>query len=105
MTKSNVIPFQFESKTIRVVTDENGDTWFVASDVCAVLGISHHRDALSRLDDDERGSVRVDTLGGVQELGALNESGLYTLILRSDKPLYFIDKFPRLLDRIHSVSH
>ncbi|WP_338065358.1 Bro-N domain-containing protein [Thiospirillum jenense] len=56
--------------------------WFVAADVCAVLGIENHRDAVARLDDDERGSVKVDTLGGVQSVAAINESGLYTLILR-----------------------
>ena len=71
---------------VRVVTTENGEPLFVAKDVCDILGITKHRDALSRLDDDERGSVRVDTLGGVQEVGAITEGGLYTLIIRSDKP-------------------
>ena len=60
----------------------DGNPWFVAADVCAVLGIEKHRDALSKLDADERGSVKVDTLGGAQDMAAVNESGLYTLILR-----------------------
>ncbi|TKI86815.1 phage antirepressor KilAC domain-containing protein [Bacillus mycoides] len=62
------------------------DVWFVAQDVCDVLGINKQRDAYSRLDEDERGSVLVDTLGGTQNVNAINESGLYSLILRSRKP-------------------
>ncbi len=54
--------------------------------MCDVLDISKYRDAVSKLDDDERGSVKVDTPGGEQEMTAINESGLYTLVLRSNKP-------------------
>ena len=80
----NLMPFAFEGKSVRVI-ERDGEPWFVAADVCAVLDISKHRDALSRLDDDERGSVLVDTLGGAQEMGAINESGLYSLIMTSRK--------------------
>jgi len=58
----------------------------MAKDVCLVLGISKYRDAVSRLDEDERGSVKLDTLGGPQEVSAINKPGIYTLILRSNKP-------------------
>ena len=44
----------------------DGEHWFLAKDVCEVLGIAKYRDAISDLDDDERGSVKVDTLGGSQ---------------------------------------
>lgn len=71
---------------IRTAKDEKGNPLFVAKDVCDILGISKYRDAILRLDEDERGSVRVDTLGGIQEMGAITESGLYTLTIRSDKP-------------------
>lgn len=70
---------------IRTVVNESGELLFVAKDVCQILGISKYRDALQRLDSDETGTVRVDTLGGIQEMGAITESGLYTLIIRSDK--------------------
>ena len=63
----------------------NGEPWFVAKDICDALGIQFHRDAISRLDDDERGSVLLDTLGGRQQLTAVNESGLYNLIFQSRK--------------------
>lgn len=79
-----VMPFSFEEQAVRVLTRE-GEPWFVLADVCAVLEIAYHRDAAARLDEDERGSVVVDTPGGPQETIGINESGLYTLILTSRK--------------------
>lgn len=65
----------------------DGEPYFVAKDVCDVLEIVKHRDAVARLDDDERGRpVVVDTLGGKQSMATVNESGLYTLIFQSRKP-------------------
>lgn len=64
----------------------NGEPWFVLKDVCEVLNISKHRDVAARLDEDERESVKLDTLGGKQNMTIINESGLYNVILRSDKP-------------------
>ena len=64
----------------------NGQTWFVAKDVCKVLGIEKARNAVSRLDDDEREPVLVDTLGGTQRMSAVSESGLYHLVFQSRKP-------------------
>ena len=64
----------------------NNEPWFVAKDVCEVLGIVNHKDAASRLDDDEtRGSV-MPTPSGRQECKMVNESGLYSLIFQSRKP-------------------
>lgn len=54
--------------------------------MCTVLEIAKHRDVASRLDEDEKGSVRVDTPSGLQNMVAVNESGLYNVIIRSDKP-------------------
>ena len=65
---------------------KGGEPWFAAKDVCDYLSISKHRDAISRLDDDERGSFEVDTLGGRQNRAAVNEYGLYSLVLSSRKP-------------------
>lgn len=64
----------------------DGEPWFVAKDVCAILAISKYRDAVSDLDNDERMSISVDTLGGRQKMTAVNEFGLYNLILASHKP-------------------
>ncbi len=63
----------------------DNEPYFVAKDVCEALSIEKYRDAVARLDDDERGSLVVDTLGGNQEMTALNESGLYSLIMTSRK--------------------
>lgn len=70
---------------IRTVMIDN-EPWFVAADVCRVLEIKNNRDAISRLDEDERGVVLTDTLGGKQELTTVNEPGLYVLVLGSRKP-------------------
>lgn len=78
--------FSFESHAVRVI-DKNGEPWFVVKDVCDVLGISDARRASERLDDDERSLAPVtDSLGRQQQTFVANESGLYSLILRSDKP-------------------
>ena len=82
---SNVIPFDFESQSVRVF-EQDGETWFVANDVCKVLGHGNPRQVVSRLDDDERGVTNLDTLGGPQKTAIINESGLYSLILTSRKP-------------------
>lgn len=68
---------------LRVVKDDNGEPWFVARDVCNALGLDHtaHR----RLDADEKGLTKVQTLGGMQTVTTINESGLYTLMVRSNK--------------------
>ena len=68
------------------MTVEDGEPLFVAADVCRALEISKYRDAVSRLDEDERGSFEVDTPGGTQKMTAVTESGLYSLVLGSRKP-------------------
>lgn len=70
---------------VRIILQDN-EPWFVAKDICECLAISKHRDAISRLDTDERGSLKVDTLGGKQEMATVNEYGLYSLVLSSRKP-------------------
>ena len=62
------------------------DPWFVAKDACDCLDLANSRDAVSRLDDDEKAVGKVDTLGGSQDMMLISESGLYTLIMRSNKP-------------------
>jgi anti-repressor protein len=82
-------PFEgngFIEKSVRVAVDENGSPWWVLADVCEVLEISNPRNVAARLEDDEKGVRLMDTLGGKQELTLVNEAGLYSVILRSDKP-------------------
>jgi len=82
---SSLAVFEFKSNQVRVI-EVNGEPWFVAKDVCDVLEISNNRDAISRLDDDEKGVATTDTLGGNQEMVTVSESGLYSLVLTSRKP-------------------
>lgn len=77
--------FNFSGTDIRVVT-KDGQPWWVAKDVCDVLEIKNSRDALGRLDEDEKGVASTDTLGGTQQVQVVNESGLYSLVLSSRKP-------------------
>ena len=77
--------FTYNGNEVRTV-QKDGEPWWVLKDICEVLGISKYRDTAARLEDDEREPIRVDTLGGAQEMLCVNESGLYNVILRSDKP-------------------
>ena len=106
----NIIPFQFENNSIRVIADDLGEPWFVAADLCKVIGLSDHKGSykhhLDKLDDDERSSVPrslvmgtptsnmgviakafVEAPGGATwaepEMWVVSESGAYALILRS----------------------
>lgn len=64
----------------------DGGPWFSAGDLCVALGISDMRQAVERLDDDERGVFTVPTPGGDQSIRAVSESGMYSLVLTSRKP-------------------
>jgi prophage antirepressor-like protein len=81
----SIVKFEFEGRTLRTV-QHNGETWFVARDVCDILEISNVGDALARLDPEDRGIASIDTPGGNQEVSIVNESGLYDLVLGSRKP-------------------
>ena len=79
------VEFKFRDHSIRTLM-KDGEARFVHNDVCAALGLTNPSDALSRLDDDEKGVALTETLGGPQEMNVINEFGLYRLILRSNKP-------------------
>lgn len=70
---------------VRTLTID-GMPWFVLKDVCEALGATNDRNVAARLDTDEKGVRLMDTLGGPQKMTVINESGLYSVILRSDKP-------------------
>lgn len=81
-----ITPFVFENtQVVRTTVDDRDDPWFVAADVCRILGIKNNRDAIADLDNDEKGVALTDTPGGQQEMAIISEGGLYTLILRSRK--------------------
>lgn len=76
---AQVIPFQFEALQIRTLRIDD-QPWFVAADLCKALGIANTTQALQALDDDERSMFNIGRQGNAN---VVNESGLFTLILRS----------------------
>lgn len=84
---NNIQIFKYENNDVRTV-EINGEPWFVLKDVCGVLAmdVSKIKQVSDRLDADEKGRYSVPTHGGAQETWVINESGLYNVILRSDKP-------------------
>lgn len=79
--------FEFKGAALRTLTDENGEPWFVAKDVCDVLELSNVGQALARLDDDEKSSITLnDRTPGNPNRAIVSESGLYALVLASRKP-------------------
>ena len=70
---------------VRSVTLE-GEPWFVAADVCRALGLGNSSDVIKRLDEDERTLVSIEGASNGLPVNAVNEPGLYALILGSRKP-------------------
>ena len=88
---TGIIPLAFEDRLVRAF-ERDGEPWFVGKDVCAALDIRNHIDALSRLDEDEKGVGIADPLsrsergGGAQEVTIISEAGVYRLVFTSRKP-------------------
>lgn len=75
-----------EFGAIRAI-EVDSEPWFVLADVCKALELSTPARVAERLDDDEVSQTHItDTIGRKQEMTIINESGLYSVILRSDKP-------------------
>lgn len=81
---AQIIPFNFDAHSVRTLLI-NDQPWFVASDVAKALQYQAAKDMARNLDDDERGRQIVPTPSGDQEMTIINESGLYSAILRSRK--------------------
>jgi anti-repressor protein len=80
--------FSFENKQVRIVM-KDGNPWWVAKDVCDVLGIANPSDAIKPLDDDEKNTLGISEGirgRGNPNMAVINESGVYALIMRSNKP-------------------
>ena len=88
-TNTNNLPviFNYEGKQVRSVNID-GDLWLVAKDVCEVLEIANHWDAIKALDDDEKRQSEIPSPsnGGYSTVNVINEAGLYKLTFRSRKP-------------------
>ena len=85
MEKNEIIPFGYDDQLVRTVVID-GMPWFVAKDVCEVLELSDVSMSVAKLDDDEKLVQKLFVSGQNRDMIIVNESGLYTLILRSNKP-------------------
>lgn len=79
--------FNYNDREVRTI-QKNGEPWFVLKDVCQILGIdtSQLKKVADRLEPDEKCRNQITTVRGDKETWIINESGLYNVILRSDKP-------------------
>ena len=85
-TKNNALEvFSYKNQQVRTV-EQDGQVWFVAKDVCDVLGLSDVSMATRALDNDEKDTSKVCTLGGMQDMTIISEPGLYKLAFKSHKP-------------------
>lgn len=84
---SEIQTFNFNNASLHTLTDENSDPWFVAKDVCDILGLENSRKATADLDPDEKNTVTIrDGIPGNPNKTIISEPGLYKLIMRSRKP-------------------
>lgn len=82
---NDIKTWNYENSEIRTI-EKNGEPWWVLADVCRVLELSDTGRTAQRLDADELTRVKLVSGGQTREMYAVNESGLYAVILRSDKP-------------------
>ena len=75
----DILAFEFENTSIRVITEEQ-EPWFALPDICAGLDIVNPRKLVQRLDEDERRKFNLPRQG---ETWFVNEPGLYHVILTS----------------------
>ena len=84
---NNIQQFDFSGAALRTLTDEAGEPWFVAKDVCDILGLENSRKATAELDSDEKNTVTIsDGIAGNPNKTIISEPGLYRLVMKSRKP-------------------
>ena len=88
MDTNQITRFDFHGANVRLLTDEQGEPWFVAKDICDVLELTNVGEALRALDDDEKNTIRIyEGTAGNPYKATISESGFYRLVLRSRKPV------------------
>jgi hypothetical protein len=83
---NKVTIFQFNEQSFRTIRDEHGNPWFVAKDICDILEINNVTKAMAKIPEHHLTSLQVRAGGQNREMNAVDEAGLYRLVLRSDKP-------------------
>lgn len=79
--------FDFRGASLRTLTDEAGEPWFVLKDCMSILDLGNPTETVKMFDDDEFGTTEViDSIGRRQQAYIISEPGLYRLVMRSRKP-------------------
>lgn len=81
---ADLMPFEYHAMPVRVVSID-GEPWFVLADLCKVLTLSAVGRVAARLDEGVRRTHTLQTAGGAQQMTVVNESGMYEVVIRSDK--------------------
>ena len=84
--KNELQLFNYNDAPIRVIENNNGELWFIAKDVCNILELADVSMSVSKLDNDEKLVQKFFVAGQNRDVITINESGLYALIMRSNKP-------------------
>lgn len=82
---NDLTTFTFGGDSVRVVHIAD-QPWWAAADLARVLGYRDAHDMVRKLDDDQKGTHKMRTLGGDQEATIVNESGMWTCVIRSNRP-------------------
>lgn len=75
MQNTQITPFMFGETLVRTLTDSNGSFWFIAKDVCKVLGLDNVGQAISMLDEDEKSSIAPNIIRADVGMGASFKAG------------------------------
>lgn len=78
--------FDFRGRPVRTVESADGETFWIVKDVCDILGIGNASDVIRALEPSELASIKTRSGSQMRPMNAVNESGLYALIMRSRKP-------------------
>lgn len=94
-TPTGIRPFLFEGEHLVRSVEREGEAWFVAADVCRILGLKNVTDAIKKLDDDEKALDTTEGFGRGSGANVISEAGVYRLVFTSRKPI--AERFKRWL--------
>lgn len=77
--------FHYADRDVRTVSVD-GELWFVLADICSVLGVSNVGNVASRLDEADIRQTDISSGGQRRAVTIVSESGMYEVVIRSDKP-------------------
>jgi anti-repressor protein len=83
---TDIVVHTFETHQVRTLIGADGEPRFVLTDLCKALNINNSSDVARRLSDSMKGVDLIDTPGGRQKVTVVTEAGMYSVVLRSDKP-------------------